>query len=68
MSKKPATIKGMIFRIALLAFGSMVCASLFGASGMFTREGVIITAAVLAPGVILGVIQQVRIRRAMKRR
>jgi ABC-type uncharacterized transport system permease subunit len=66
--KKPATVVGMIVRFgALFSF-------LFVSSYLMARKTVpaevvfIITAAVLAPAVVLSIFQQIRLRRALSRK
>jgi len=69
--KKPATISGMIFCLSLVAIGSYGFACLLAGPRVMStipiHVRIIITAAVLAPGVIGAIFHQVRLRRALAR-
>lgn len=67
MAKKPATVLGMIFRIALMAVFSLAFAYLLVGPIVSIKVGAMVTAAVLAPVVILAIFQQIRLRRALSR-
>jgi len=66
MARKLATVTGFIMRTAFLAIGTMVTMYFFKGPIVFTKVGAIIVVAVLAPAIILGVVQQIRLRRALK--
>ena len=66
MNKKPATIKGFVFRIVLLVLGTAAVTYLFAGPIAFTRLGAIAVIAVLAPVVLIAAIQQMRLRRKLK--
>jgi hypothetical protein len=67
MTKKPATVLGMIFRLALMAFLIFVGGYLWIGPTVSIKVWAIITAAVLAPGVALAIFRQIRLRRALSR-
>jgi len=67
MARKPATVTGFIMRTAFLAIAATVTVYFFKGPTAFTKVGAVIVAAVLAPGMILGVVQQIRLRRALRR-
>ncbi len=64
--KKPATVKGGIFRIGLVAVGIVALGHFWYPSVPLTVD-VEITAAVLAPGIIIVIIQQIWIRKSLSR-
>lgn len=64
-SKKPATVLGMILRIALMAVVLLVGGYLWVGPIVSIKVFAIITAAVLAPGVTLSIFHQIRLRRAL---
>ena len=70
--KKPATVRGMIFGLSFVAIGSFAFAYMLVGptvrSNVPIRVWIIITAAVLAPGVVGAIFQQVRLRRALARK
>lgn len=65
MSKKPATIAGLVSRILFLIAGTMLVAWLFAGPTIFTEAGFVIAAAVVAPGVIFAIFHQVRLRKRL---
>jgi hypothetical protein len=67
MARKPATVLGMTFRIALMAVFSLAFAYLLMGPIVSIKVGAIITAAVLAPGVTLAIFRQIRLRRELSR-
>jgi hypothetical protein len=67
MEKKPMTITGMTLKFALVGVFSLAFAYLLMGPIVSIKVGAIITAAVLAPGIILSIYQQVRLRRKLSR-
>ena len=67
-TKQPATVIGFTLRVGLVAAGSAIVARFLAGPIMFTKVGGIIIAAVVAPGVLFGVIQQVRLRKQLSQR
>ncbi len=67
MAKKPATVLGMIFRLALMAVFTPAFAYLLVGRIVSLKVGAIMTAVVLAPVVLLAIFQQIRLRRALSR-
>lgn len=57
----------MIFRFALVAVVILVGAYLLVGPIVSIKEFAIITAAVMAPGVVLAIFQQIKLRRALSR-
>lgn len=68
MAKKPATVLSMILSFALLAAFMIVFEHLWAGPTVSIEVIAIITAAVLAPGVLLAIFRQIRLRRAMRRK
>lgn len=64
--RKPATVRGMIFRFGLAAVGFIAFGHFWAPSVPLTVQ-VEIVAAVLAPGIILAIILQVRLRKSLSR-
>ena len=67
MAKKPASVLGMILRIALMAVVLLVGGYLWMGPIVSIKVFAIITAVVLAPGVTLAIFQQIRLRRELTR-
>jgi hypothetical protein len=66
--KKPATVLGMMVSISLMAIGTLGFGYLLVGPIVPIKVAAIITAAVLAPGITLGIFHQIRLRRALSRR
>lgn len=64
--KKPSSVLGLIVCYSLVAVGSYGFAYLLVGPIVPLKVGAIMTAVVLAPGVTLGIVRQIRLRRAGK--
>jgi hypothetical protein len=63
MKRKPATMMGFFSRAAVLAVVVLVGARVLAGPIAFTKFGIVTVAVVLVPGIVLAVVQQIRLRR-----
>jgi hypothetical protein len=63
--KKPSSVLGLVVCYSLLAVGTFGLAYFLVGPIVPFKVGAIITIVVLAPGVTLGIVRQIRLRRAL---
>jgi hypothetical protein len=66
--KKPAAVSGMIVRLGSVFLFVFLSLCLMTRQTVPTKVVFFITAAVMAPGVLLSIVYQIRLRRALSRK